>query len=522
MMYSTDSLPPNTGLENGRYRVIDTSGRGPWGHVYRAADQDSDGTWRSDVAIKELLVACFSSDIEAKAAYDRETSALSGLTRDNQRNSGVPQYRASFSDPAYPGRYFIVQEFIEGQTLAQMLHERDGNSLPWQQVMSFGIRLCEILVKQHQRGRIHRDVKPSNVMVEKGTNRLVLIDYGTTGRAFPSPNRTIVATPGYSSPQQLRGDGVDVRDDIYAVGATLHALLSGSRRLPDVRYKECQDNGQPSDLIMKRLYPTIPNIPPSLNTVIANATQFDQRRRYPSMEALAQALRQASSSQHHARPLILQRRYLVPLVVGVVLGYLLYNMSQSAQTAAPLAASSTPILQEHVTVYNARTHAWSQGATLALGDVVFISFNIHNPTPHEAAHIAMGVRGFASYQVGGTTTYQAMGQAAITIFGVASSSTPGTRYVAGPPVSIHLPLGAALRFRPGTLALRWGAQNDPKSHYDYPIDDSPALRSASDRALFRGSIDMSSLVGNQSLPARQSNPYRCNATLGFMAQVVHV
>ncbi len=211
------------------------------GEVYRARDTRLDRT----VAIK-ILPAHLSSNPEAKQRFDREARAISSLNHPNI----CTLYDVGHQD----GMDYLVMEFLEGETLATRLAK--GPLLP-EQVLKYGIEICEGLEKAHKTGVIHRDLKPGNVMLTKTGAKLM--DFGlakaVTGappasgltatldgayaggasagaRATHDPltaRGTIVGTFQYMSTEQIEGKEADARSDIFALGAVLYEMATGIR-----------------------------------------------------------------------------------------------------------------------------------------------------------------------------------------------------------------------------------------------------------------------------------------------------
>ena len=188
------------------------------------------------VAIK-ILPAHLSSNPEAKQRFEREARSISSLNHPNI----CTLYDVGHQD----GIDYLVMEFLEGETLADRLMR---GPLPLEQVLKYGIEICEGLEKAHRGGVTHRDLKPGNIMLTKtGAN---LMDFGlakaTTASAPPASSMTmtlsgpsaeqpltargtLVGTFQYMSPEQLEGKEADARSDIFALGAVLYEMATGKR-----------------------------------------------------------------------------------------------------------------------------------------------------------------------------------------------------------------------------------------------------------------------------------------------------
>ncbi len=214
----------------GPYEIQSPLGAGGMGEVYRARDTRLDRT----VAIK-ILPSHLSSNPEAKQRFDREARSISSFSHPNV----CQLYDVGSQD----GISFLVMEYLEGETLADRL--RKGR-LPLEQVLKYGIEICEGLEKAHRKGVIHRDLKPGNIMLTKSGAKLM--DFGLAKPAVPAsppssgltqtlatpqhPLTTegmLVGTFQYMAPEQLEGGEADARSDIFALGAVLYEMVTGRR-----------------------------------------------------------------------------------------------------------------------------------------------------------------------------------------------------------------------------------------------------------------------------------------------------
>lgn len=224
-----------SGARLGPYEVISAAGAGGMGEVYRAKDTRLDRT----VAVK-ILPAHLTDNAEAKARFDREARAISSLNHPNI----CTLYDVGHQD----GMDYLVMEFLEGETLADRLKK---GPLPAEQVLKYGIEICEGLEKAHKTGVVHRDLKPGNIMLTKAGAKLM--DFGlakATVGAPPASGLTatldgafgagtgagsqpltargmLVGTFQYMSTEQIEGKEADVRSDIFALGAVLYEMATG-------------------------------------------------------------------------------------------------------------------------------------------------------------------------------------------------------------------------------------------------------------------------------------------------------
>ncbi|HLH62528.1 MAG TPA: WD40 repeat domain-containing serine/threonine-protein kinase [Ktedonobacteraceae bacterium] len=205
-----------------RYRILQQVGKGGFGAVYKAADLQFGNRL---VAIKEMSQNNLSAQelAEATAAFNREAMLLAGLTHPN-----LPRIYEQFTDM---GRWYLVMDFIEGETMEEHLHKVNGKKLPVEKVLEIGIQLCAVLEYLHMRQPpiIFRDLKPANIMLTPH-GHIYLIDFGIARHFKPgqAKDTTALGSSGYAAPEQYGRAQTTPRADIYALGATLHQMLSGN------------------------------------------------------------------------------------------------------------------------------------------------------------------------------------------------------------------------------------------------------------------------------------------------------
>ena len=206
-----------------RYRIEHRVGGGAHGDVYLARDL-RDGR---EAALKVLREGG-EDTLGRRQRFAREVD----IARRIDAPGLVPTYAVGTLDD---GRHCYAMEYLHGRSLAQLLG--DGGPLPWANVRRFALDICETLDKVHDLGVVHRDLKPGNCFLAHGTgprDRVRLLDFGVAKLAEPgtSPLTTpgaLMGTPEYMAPEQLRGEQVDGRTDLYALGITMYELLVGRR-----------------------------------------------------------------------------------------------------------------------------------------------------------------------------------------------------------------------------------------------------------------------------------------------------
>jgi hypothetical protein len=208
-------------LLNGRYHLLSEIGQGGYGLVYKARDTQKRNRL---VAIKQINLSTLSprQAIEATDTYNREINILSRLQHEN-----LPRIYDSFTDPAH---WYVVMEYIEGETLEDYLNKQPGGHLPRKEALKIAIQLTKVLEFLHKQDPpiVFRDVKPGNIMrTPKG--RLYLIDFGIARLYDPNKTRDTgpLGSPGYAAPEQYGKAQSTTQTDIYGLGATLQTLLLG-------------------------------------------------------------------------------------------------------------------------------------------------------------------------------------------------------------------------------------------------------------------------------------------------------
>lgn len=213
------ALTPGTRL--GPYEILGAIGAGGMGEVYRAHDTKL----RRDVAIK-LLPAELASDPERLSRLQREARALASLNH--------PNIAAIYELEDVSGAPALVLELVDGETLADRL---DRAPLPIPEALKIASDIAAALSAAHDRGIIHRDLKPANIKLT-ADGVVKVLDFGLAKAAPSADEKTtvdatrdgiILGTAPYMSPEQARGQAVDKRTDIWALGCVLYEMLSGAR-----------------------------------------------------------------------------------------------------------------------------------------------------------------------------------------------------------------------------------------------------------------------------------------------------
>ena len=262
---------------SGRYRVLRKIGGGGMADVYLCEDL----TLGRRVALKVLLQR-FLSDPNFVERFRREAKAAAGL---NQANL-VSIYDWGEAD----GTYFIVMEYVEGETLKELVR-RQGR-LSGNEAVRISLQLLAALEFAHRTGIVHRDVKPQNVMIDRDGN-VKVTDFGIAraGDSGMTEVGSILGTAQYLAPEQARGQPVDERSDLYSVGIVLYEMLTGTVPFKGdsavtVALKHVNEMAaEPAQLV--------PGLPYALNQIVLKAIAKDPAQRYQTAEQFARDLRSA-------------------------------------------------------------------------------------------------------------------------------------------------------------------------------------------------------------------------------------
>ncbi|MGH8178394.1 MAG: protein kinase domain-containing protein [Steroidobacter sp.] len=215
-----EEYSPLTGRRLGRYEVLDLLGAGGMGAVYRAVD----ASLGREVAIKAVARA-FRGDPASLRRFEREARVLATLNH--------PNIATIYGFEELDGSQYLILERVEGETLAQRLAR---GRLPVEDALAVALQIIAGLEEAHGKGVIHRDLKPSNVMLMPG-GRVKLVDFGLAKTAGPRPPThvapetitavgVVLGTSRYMSPEQLMGEDVDARTDVWAFGCVLYEMLT--------------------------------------------------------------------------------------------------------------------------------------------------------------------------------------------------------------------------------------------------------------------------------------------------------
>ncbi len=270
-------LTPNLILKQ-RYHIASQVGKGGFGAVYKAEDIQLGNRL---LAVKEMSQWGLSSQeiIEATDAFKREAHMLADLKHPN-----LPSIYDYFNEA---GRWYLVMDFIEGETLEEHLNNEKIGHLPYEKVLQIGIQLCTVLGYLHTRQPpiIFRDLKPTNIMLS-ADGQLYLIDFGIARHFKLGQTKDTIAfgSPGYAAPEQYGKTQSTPCTDIYSLGVTLHQLLTGSDPSDTpFQFAPLQLQGQPT--------------PPGLEPLIMQMLDMNKDKRPVSMVAVKQELQRIATQK---------------------------------------------------------------------------------------------------------------------------------------------------------------------------------------------------------------------------------
>ncbi|HLV57491.1 MAG TPA: serine/threonine-protein kinase [Natronosporangium sp.] len=262
----------------GRYRLVERIAAGGMGEVWRGTDEVLGRT----VAVKIMLPALL-NEPGFQERFRGEARTMANLS-----HPGVVDVYDYHSDGTLA---FLVMEYVEGEALSAVL-QRVGR-LPPARTMPLVAQAADALQAAHDKGIVHRDIKPGNLMV-RPDGRLVLTDFGVARSALVgqiTATGAVLGTAGYLSPEQADGRPATAASDIYALGVVAYQCLAGRRPF---------EGDNPIEVAMRHLReeppPLPPDIPPPVRAVVSRALAKDPAQRWPSAAEFAAAARRAAGA----------------------------------------------------------------------------------------------------------------------------------------------------------------------------------------------------------------------------------
>src|SRR6202521_1665945 len=279
------------GSKLGPYEIIAARGAGGMGEVYRAKDT----RLGRDVAIKVLPEALV-KDADRLRRFEQEARTIAALNH--------PNILGIHDIGTHQGAPFLVSELLDGETLREKI---DAGPLPVKRAIEYGLGIAQGLAAAHDKGIVHRDLKPENVFVTRD-GRVKVLDFGLAKLVRPEENTEtaktltspaslpgmVMGTVGYMSPEQVRGQPIDARSDIFSFGAVLYAMLNGKRAF------KRETSAETMAAILREEPPELNDAgwqsPLALQRILVRCLQKNVERRFQSASDLAFALESLSGT----------------------------------------------------------------------------------------------------------------------------------------------------------------------------------------------------------------------------------
>ncbi len=295
------------GTRVGPYEILGLLGAGGMGEVYRVRDTRLD----REVAVK-VLPPPFALDPNRQARFEREAKAVAALSH--------PNILAVHDYGTDAGMTFLVMELLEGQSLRARLRE---GPLPWRKAVELAAAVAEGLAAAHSKGIVHRDLKPGNLFLSPD-GRVKILDFGLARLEMPAPAEAatatytagqtdagaVVGTVGYMSPEQVRGQPVDARSDIFALGCVLYQMVSGHQ--PFARETAADTTAAILHDDLPELSQAGKSIPIELERVIRHCLEKNPEERFQTARDLAFDLRALVSDSDLVRTSVRRSRRRIP------------------------------------------------------------------------------------------------------------------------------------------------------------------------------------------------------------------
>ena len=279
-------MPVTAATKLGPYEILSPLGAGGMGEVYRARD-----TRLGRVVAIKILPASFATDPERLHRFEQEARAVAALNH--------PNILAIFDIGQQGQLHFIVSELLEGETLREVLRR---GVLSHRKAVDYAIQIAHGLAAAHEKDIAHRDLKPDNIFITR-EGRVKILDFGLAKSIRPAPHGfetgiatmtsaapvtdmgTVVGTPGYMSPEQVRGAPVDCRTDIFSFGAVFYEMLCGKRAF------QRETSAETMTAILKEDPPELMEsgrpIPPALDRIVRHCLEKRPEQRFQSARDLA-------------------------------------------------------------------------------------------------------------------------------------------------------------------------------------------------------------------------------------------
>ena len=278
-------MPLTSGTKLGPYEIAAPIGAGGMGEVYRARDT----RLGRDVALK-ILPESLALQTDRLRRFEQEARAVAALNH--------PNILAVFDIGQHEGSPFLVSELLEGETLRAVL---DRGALPQRKAIDYGVQIAQGLAAAHEKGIVHRDLKPENIFITRD-GRIKILDFGlaklvqTAGGdpddiTLTSSNTAagvVMGTASYMAPEQVRGESIDARTDIFAFGAVLYEMLFGQRAFRHDTAAETMTAVLKED--PPELSDPVRSVSPALERTVRRCLEKNPEQRFQSARDLSFAL----------------------------------------------------------------------------------------------------------------------------------------------------------------------------------------------------------------------------------------
>jgi len=268
------------GTQVQQFKILAKLGQGGMGEVFVAEDTNLD----RKVALK-FLPPHYSASADFKARFEHEAKAAASLNH--------PNIITIHHFGEHEGRLFIAMELVEGQTLAALIN---SDALTVEKAIDVALQMSEALSAAHEKGIVHRDVKPANILIDS-SGRMKILDFGLAKSAratLDTQSGTTMGTVQYESPEQSRGDKVDVRSDLFSLGVVLYEMISG--QLPfkgefedAIRYAIAHEEPEPLARYKS-------GVPDDLQHIVAKLLEKDPSLRYQTAAGVTADLKRLQRS----------------------------------------------------------------------------------------------------------------------------------------------------------------------------------------------------------------------------------
>ena len=299
--FLSSAIPPITltrGSKLGEYEVRTLVGSGGMGEVYRARDT----RLGRDVAIK-VLPGYVSTDRDRLRRFEQEAQATAALSH--------PNILSVYQFGNYEGAPYLVTELLDGETLREVIRR---GPIAQRKAIDIGMQIAHGLAAAHSKGIVHRDLKPENLFVTKD-GRIKILDFGLAKLIGPEPHNDslgatetepglILGTASYMAPEQVRGQAADNRSDIFAFGAILYEMLSGTRAFRG------QTPADTMSAILKEDPPLLPEaLAPALPRIIRRCLEKNPEQRFQSASDMGFALESVTTMNGTSTPQVVKKQY---------------------------------------------------------------------------------------------------------------------------------------------------------------------------------------------------------------------